>query len=141
MTETASLLREVARLHVQAQREMVACCHGTTLTQCTILTAIGQDGKINLAEICRRTGREKSWTSRAVDSLVAKGLLQKESATTDKRNLLISFTSAGQDRLKELNQILNHHANQILNCVPVEDLACVRKALELLQSAYLSLKN
>src|SRR6266704_3432054 len=41
-TPTAGiLLREVARLHAHSQRELVACCNGTTSTQCLILTEVG----------------------------------------------------------------------------------------------------
>ncbi len=33
-----ALLREVARLHAQMQREQLTCCQGTTSTQCLVLT-------------------------------------------------------------------------------------------------------
>jgi DNA-binding MarR family transcriptional regulator len=120
---------------------MLACCHGTTLVQCTILTAIGMDGKVNLAELAERIGREKSWTSRAVDKLTGNGLLEKQVHPNDRRNILISLTVAGKNRLSELNTVLNDHAAQVLAQIPAKEQACVRIALELLQSAYINLKG
>src|SRR6266536_5489768 len=42
LSEMGALLREVARLHVQLQRNCVAYCGGTTSTQCTVLTELGR---------------------------------------------------------------------------------------------------
>jgi MFS family permease len=67
---TGALLREVARLHAHLQRTSVACCAGTTVTQCTVLTELGRSGQVPLAELSRRIGFDKSWTSRAVEHLV-----------------------------------------------------------------------
>src|SRR5712691_1092906 len=58
-TPTAGvLLREVARLHAHSQREQVACCHETTSTQCLILTEVGRNGPLTLADLGRRTSLE-----------------------------------------------------------------------------------
>jgi DNA-binding MarR family transcriptional regulator len=72
-----NLLREVARLHVHSQREQLACCNGTTSTQCVILTEGGRNGPMTLADLGRRTGLDKGWLSRAVEVLVQQGLLTK----------------------------------------------------------------
>ena len=77
-TPTAGvLLREVARLHAHSQREQVACCNGTTSTQCLILTEVGRNGPMTLADLGRRTSLDKGWLSRAVETLVQEGLLTK----------------------------------------------------------------
>src|SRR5258708_35032450 len=74
---TGALLREVARLHTHLQRENVACCGGTTVTQCSGLTALGRSGPVPLAEPRRRVGIDKSLTSRAVEHLGQERLIQK----------------------------------------------------------------
>src|SRR5438132_4007654 len=77
-TPTAGvLLREVARLHAHSQREQVACCNGTTSTQCLILTEVGRNSPLTLADLGRRTSLDKGWLSRAVETLVQEGLLTK----------------------------------------------------------------
>src|SRR5258708_39989340 len=67
---TGALLREVARLHTQLQRNCVSYCAGTTATQCTVLTELGRSCSVTLATLSRRIGFDKSWTSRAVENLV-----------------------------------------------------------------------
>src|SRR6185436_20853149 len=96
------LLREVARLHLQMQRTSIACCGGTTSTQCFILTELGRSGTITLAELGRRLGLDKGWTSRAVDSMARAGLLVKTPSDTDRRTLNISLSPSGEARYAEL---------------------------------------
>ena len=84
---TGALLREVARLHVQLQRTCVAYCGGTTTTQCTVLTELGRSGPVTLAELSRRIGFDKSWTSRAVENLVQEGLVEKVVNRQDRRSI------------------------------------------------------
>jgi DNA-binding MarR family transcriptional regulator len=134
-TETGLLLREVARLHLQIQRETVACCEGTTLTQCTILTELGRNGSCTLIELARKIGFDKSWTSRAVEALVQDGLVEKKDSPTDRRAIIISLSFAGQTRYEQLNLSLNNQAAQVLNSISLEEQAGVHKALELLYAA------
>src|SRR2546423_13902082 len=129
---TGALLREVARLHVQLQRTCVAYCGGTTTTQCTVLTELGRSGPVTLAELSRRIGFDKSWTSRAVENLVQEGLVEKVVNQQDRRTVQISLSSAGTERLADLNQTLNALAEQAFEHIPTEQHASVRSALELL---------
>ena len=54
-----ALLREVARLHVRAQRATLAC-EGASGTACTILTELGRAPSMTLAQLARRWLRMRS---------------------------------------------------------------------------------
>lgn len=136
---TGALLREVGRLHAQLQRDCVAYCRGTTVTQCTVLTELGRSGEVTLAELSRRVGFDKSWTSRGVEILVQEGLVNKVPSLTDRRTVRISLTEAGEQRLRELNSTLNGLADQAMERIPSEQHSNVRQALEMLQKALLEL--
>jgi DNA-binding MarR family transcriptional regulator len=138
---TGALLREVARLHVQLQRSCVAYCGGTTTTQCTVLTELGRSGPVTLAELSRRVGFDKSWTSRAVEQLVQDGLVEKVASTHDRRTVQISLSSKGSVRLAALNDTLNALAEQTFEHIPLAQHEMVRSSLELLQQALLTLTN
>lgn len=138
---TGALLREVARLHVQLQRQRVAYCGGTTTMQCTVLTELGRSGPITLATLSRQIGFDKSWTSRAVENLVQEGLVEKVSSTQDRRTVRLSLSPAGEERLTALNQTLNALADQAFEYIPAEQHVTVRASLELLQRALLTLTN
>lgn len=138
-TSTGALLREVARLHTQLQRNCVAYCRGTTTTQCTVLTELGRSGPVTLAELSRRVGFDKSWTSRAVENLVQEGLVEKVPSTQDRRTVRLSLSPAGEARLADLNHTLNALAERTFEHIPSAQHAAVRGALELLQQALFTL--
>lgn len=138
---TGALLREVARLHVQLQRSCVAECCGTTTMQCTVLTELGRNSPVTLAELARRIGCDKSWTSRAVESLVQEGLVEKVASTQDRRTVRLSLSPAGETRLADLNYTLNALADQAFEYIPADQHTTVRSSLELLQHALLTLTD
>ncbi|GCE25118.1 hypothetical protein KDA_06020 [Dictyobacter alpinus] len=138
---TGALLREIARLHVQLQRNCVAYCGGTTTTQCTVLTELGRSGPVTLAELSRRIGFDKSWTSRAVEHLVQDGLVEKIASTHDRRTVQLSLSAAGEKRLADLNNTLNGLAEQTFEHIPTSQHEMVRSSLELLQQALLTLSS
>ena len=129
------MLREVARLHLQMQRTSIACCSGTTSTQCFILTELGRSGTITLAELTRRLGLDKGWTSRAVDSMAQADLIVKTPSETDRRAINLSLTPAGEIRYSELNEALNEHSGRVMRWIAEADHPVVYRALEVLRDA------
>jgi DNA-binding MarR family transcriptional regulator len=132
-TPTAGvLLREVARLHVHSQREQVACCNGTTSTQCLILTEVARFGPMTLADLGRRTSLDKGWLSRAVEALVQEDLLTKMLGDTDRRTIRIALSPAGETRFQQLNETLTAHAQRVMARIPPAEQEQVAHALALL---------
>ncbi len=130
-----NLLREVARLHVHTQREQVAYCTGTTSTQCVILTEVGRNGPMTLADLGRRTGLDKGWLSRAVETLVQQGLLTKALGDSDRRTIRITLSKAGERRFRQLNETLDAHAQRVMARIPPAEQEQVEHALELLHQS------
>lgn len=108
-----SLLREVARLYTRAQRVVADCCR-TTSTQCHLLTELGRAGPLPLSELGTRVSLEKSWVSRAVEAMAARGLVTKEPNPQDARSWLVTLTADGERTVRELNQTLDDHAETLL---------------------------
>ncbi|WP_395701910.1 MarR family winged helix-turn-helix transcriptional regulator [Aquabacterium sp.] len=125
------MLREVARLYTRAQRVVADCCH-TTNTQCHILTELGRSGPVPMGELGLRLQLEKSWISRAVDSLAERGLVTREPNPADARSWLVTLTGAGRKRVKDLNRTLDGHAEQLLAGLPARERQQVDQALRLL---------
>jgi DNA-binding MarR family transcriptional regulator len=90
---------------------------------------------MTLAELSRRVGLDKSWTSRTVDVLVEAGLLIKEAGTPDHRTIRITFSPAGMARYTDLKDTLNAQAERVLGRIPAHEQANVYHALKLLQEA------
>ena len=132
---TGALLREVARLHTHLQRANVACCAGTTVTQCTVLTELGHSGPVPLAELSRRIGYDKSWTSRAVEHLVRDGLIEKVPSQTDHRKVRLSLRGLGEQLVRDLNGTLDGLSERVMERIPSSEHDEVHMALTLLLAA------
>jgi len=133
--DAPALLREVARLHVRAQRTTLAC-DGAGATACTILTELGREPSMTLGQLARRLRLDKGWTSRAVDQLVDQGLVDKANGDSDRRTIAISLTRAGRAEHRRLETILNAQVARVIDRVPVARRAEVARALAALHEAY-----
>lgn len=130
-----TVLRDVTRLHLRLQRERVDFCRGTTVAQCTLLTELGRSGSLPLAALSRQLALDKGWVSRTVEQLVKDGLVEKVPSHEDRRMVSISLTALGEDRLHELNVLLNEQVDHVMKHIPQEEREGVRMALLLLQTA------
>lgn len=130
-----ALLRETARLHLQLQRLAVAGCDQTTSTQCFLISELGRNGTLTLADLARRVGLDKSWTSRAVESLAQEGLIAKVQSDEDRRTVLLSLTQAGQQRFENLNTVLDTQAERVLNRIDAIQQPQIFEALRLIRDA------
>ena len=131
----ARLLREVARLHVRAQRQALART-GAGATQCTILTELGRAPSMTLAELSRRLRLDKGWTSRAVEQLVQEGLVAKAGRDGDRRVVALSLTAAGAAQHERVEAALDAHVAGVIARLPAAERAGVAHALQLLHDAY-----
>ena len=131
---SGSLLREVARMYTRAQRVVADCCR-TTNTQCHLLTELGRTGPLPLSELGTRVSLEKSWVSRAVEAMAARGLVTKEPNPSDARSWLVTLTAEGERTVAELNDTLDAHAGQLLGSLSPRERAAVESSLLLLLKA------
>jgi DNA-binding MarR family transcriptional regulator len=131
---SGSLLREVARMYSRAQRVVADCCR-TTSTQCHLLTELERSGPLPLSELGSRVMLEKSWVSRAVDAMVARGLVTKEPNPLDARSWLVTLTDDGERTVRELSATLDQHAEQLLSSLGEKERAAVQNSLLILMKA------
>jgi DNA-binding MarR family transcriptional regulator len=131
---SGSLLREVTRLYVRAQRVAADCC-GTSPTQCQVITELARTGPIPVGELGKRLCLEKSWIGRAVDGLVAEGLVVKLPNQSDSRSWLVRLTAAGTRRHQALNGQLEDHAERVMGTLSPAERATVNRSLSLLLRA------
>ena len=135
MSNTGFLLRDLARLLTQLQRDEVCNCCGSTNTECTILTELGRTGDVTVSELGRKLGVDKGWVSRAVDGLVDDGLLVKQASETDRRAVMVCLTETGLERCEALNDGLDTLSERIVSRLDAEEQATVDRALHLLYRA------
>jgi DNA-binding MarR family transcriptional regulator/N-acetylglutamate synthase-like GNAT family acetyltransferase len=126
------LLRELARLYTQAQREHVTSAHDTSSTQSHVIMELGRAGLLTQHELGRRLSLDKGWVSRAVESLVQADLVTKSRSDNDRRSRWLQLTSKGNARYQALNASLDTHAEQLLQPLAPEQRTSIHQALTLL---------
>lgn len=129
-----NLLREVARLYTRAQRVVADCCRSTN-TQCHLLTELARSGPLPLSELGLRLSLEKSWVSRAVEAMAARGWVSKVPNPSDARSWLVTLTDDGVRTVNELNQTLDAHAELLLSRLGAPERAAVEQSLLILLKA------
>ena len=89
--------------------------HGVTPEQFNILRILrGQQGKpIALRDISNRMIDKNSNTSRLVDKLLAKGLVQREACPEDRRRVDIVLTPSGRQLREELKNIMDQEMSSL----------------------------
>lgn len=133
--DPGDLLRRITRLHTALQQHTASCCGVQSLTRCQILTTLGREGPLTLADLARHLGADKGWLSRNVDDLVKGHLVDKQPHPVDRRAVTLTLTLQGQTQVDALNAELCRQSARLLGRVPREEQASVVRALELLAEA------
>lgn len=131
------LFRDLARIHVRAQRAAIAC-RSTSETQCTILTEVGRAGSLPMSSLVARLELDKGWVSRAVDQLVQEGLVRRRTHEVDRRVIEVSLTATGMSKFRDVEKCLDAQIDRVFRRLKAEDRSKVGAALALLHEAYAS---
>lgn len=133
--DPGDLLRRITRLHTALQQRTASCCGIQSLTRCQLLTTLGHEGTLTLADLARRLGADKGWLSRNVDDLVQGGLVDKQPHPADRRAINLKLTPEGHAQVRALNTELCSQSVRLLSRVPQEEQGGVLRALEFLAEA------
>lgn len=97
MTDDVEAVMAAARVLVAVSAESVAAVEDVvTLPQLRVLVLVASRTAPNLGAVATGLGMHPSGATRAVDRLVAAGLLDRSDDPTDRRNLVLELTEAGR---------------------------------------------
>ena len=95
----------------------------------------GQKGKpASLKLITERMIDKMSNTSRLVDKLVAKGLVERHVCPEDRRLLEISITASGLQQLQRASQVMDSGMSKLFEHVPDAELEILNELLDKIRS-------
>jgi DNA-binding MarR family transcriptional regulator len=130
------LLYRLYRLLAVAGEPVTRLCegvHGITRREWRLLALLGQHGAMGSSQLAERALLDRARTSKAVTSLVTKGLLSRQTGPADRRQVLLSLTARGQsvhDAMLPQVQAINQ---QLLQRLPPEAVLQLDQALAQLQ--------
>ncbi len=95
---------------------------------------LGADKPLSTLQIRARMLDKMSDTSRIVDRLVAKELVEKNTCPTDKRLVDVTLTKKGLAILEKLDQ-LNHHLDSLMKGISEKEASTMNQLLDQLRDA------
>ncbi|MEV4620726.1 MarR family transcriptional regulator [Asanoa sp. NPDC049573] len=134
--EVVDALMIVSRAMVAVAARSLAG-HGTdiTLPQFRALMVLATRGPQRAADIAAELGVNASTGTRMADRLVAKGLIRRSRATTDRRAIRLALTPAGTALVQEVTDRRRAELAAIVAAVPHDDYPMLIRALRTLATA------
>ena len=133
-----SLRRLERRLGGQLEGKSLCC--GVTTAQCHTLLAIEEKGLTTTTELATELELDKSTLSRTIDGLVAVGLANRETDSSNRRSQHISLTSQGERVTASINERWNHYFESLFNRLPESKRRTLLEGITILSDAMLSPK-
>jgi DNA-binding MarR family transcriptional regulator len=130
----AQMFRELARIHVRAQRAAVAAFGSNA--QCTILTELGRADSLSMGELAARLRLDKGWVSRGIDQMVDDGTVLRAADPADGRAVVLTLTAKGRKQHRELDRLLDAQIERVFSALSATDRAKVHTGLRILFGAY-----
>ncbi|GAA4928465.1 DNA-binding MarR family transcriptional regulator [Actinomycetospora succinea] len=106
-----------------------------SLTQLATLYVLDAGEPVSLGALAERVGRSHSATSRLVDALVRRGLVERQEHPTDRRVRRVAISKDGQGLLRRLERTRADAQLEIMNRLAPADRALVGRAMALLGDA------
>ncbi len=112
----------------------VGCC-SISSSQCNALVEIGRKESITLKELASIIMLDTSTTSRTVDSLVKKGLVNRTISVSDRRSIDITLTDSGHALFQNIESYMDSKFDTVLNNIEDNQQDTVLNSLDLILDA------
>lgn len=129
-------LYRIARLRSAASRRVIGLCEGEfgiTRREWGILSLLARQDGVRSSELALRAQLDRARTSRAVSGLAAKGLVARDAAGGDRREVVLRVTAAGRAMSDALFPRVAQINRELLSVLSAAELAALDSALERLQ--------
>ena len=121
--------------HHDNMNQSDCCCCGVSTTQCFMIVEIGRKPGISGKELAEILRIDKSGVSRAVEELVQKGFVERKTSKDDRRYVVLTLLSKGQERFEKIENDMYLKFKEVLEEIPETKREQVVEALKLYNEA------
>jgi len=107
-----------------------------TVPQFRVLVALTQRKEMTLSALAEFLGLSLPGASRMVDSLVKRGLLERQTRSNDRRQVAISLTRRGKAAFETAHAATQVAVAQSLETLSPQDLGRIQEALPILSRVF-----
>lgn len=133
-------LRRLTRELIGELKTSVKCC-GVTLVQCHTLLAIADTQPTRISDLASELGLDKSTSSRTIDTLVRRGMVERAIEPGNRRQASISLTPAGRAEVRRVDEFSDRYYREILSRLPEEEQHAVYQGMICLAQALLQARK
>ncbi len=138
--EVLFLLSDLCKAVRFCRRDSVLC-EDITLTQFFVLDAIEEKGELQLADLHRILAVDKSTTTRLLNPLIKKGLVQREKSKKDQRAVNLTLKDKGKETHGKVQSCVVGFIKTINEGIPEERRGDVYDNLKLFVEAVQNLSS
>lgn len=120
------LVPSLVRIH---ERDELSLLHAG------VLQALDRGGEPTVKELAELIGRSVSRTSRLLEQLVARGLVERDEDTNDRRTKRVRISAGGQSMLREIQRLRVEAQLELWQHLTESERSTVLHAMELLAAA------
>jgi DNA-binding MarR family transcriptional regulator len=128
-------------LHGISGRSAAELPYDLTLPQLRALVVLDDDATVTVKALAERLGIQPSTTTRLVDRLVAKRLIQRTPGVEDRREILLSLSAAGRRVVDQSMEFRRRAIREILESLTRAERASVLDAFAVFAAAGESLAD
>jgi DNA-binding MarR family transcriptional regulator len=118
-----------------ATQSLGAAAEETTIAQYRALVVLASRGPQRMVDLARALGVTPSTAGRMCDRLLRKGLIRRQRARTDRREVLVSITGAGRQVVDQATARRRTLLAQILERLPAEQQSAAAEAFRAFAAA------
>ena len=108
-----------------------AFCEGVTFHQFMILDAAAKAKELQMSDLHKLLSVEKSTTTRLVNPLIKKGLLQRDKAEHDSRAVKLTLTKEGKETHKKVLICLTNFFQRVLGNIAADKRTDVLRSVKI----------
>ncbi len=112
-----------------------------TMAQAKLLYVVTATGELTMSDIAQRLGVTASTASGSVDHLVDLGLLRRVDDPADRRQVRVSVTPRGQERLEQLRELGTGQLRTLYDAMTDAELKVVVRATQIMIRAVASITD
>jgi DNA-binding MarR family transcriptional regulator len=104
--------------------------HGLGRSQWQVIARVARSGTLAQRELQQAMQIESATLTGIVDTLVAKGWLERAGSTSDRRVKMLLLTPAGRERMESIPDPYQVVEHRMLEAIPDDDRAQAQRVLE-----------
>jgi len=131
------LLYRLSRLLAVAGSMVIKLCEGRfgiTRREWRLLATLASRGELSSSQLAEHAQLDRARTSKAVGSMVAKGLISREHPAGDRRQVLLRLTERGHGLYDELFPLVTQINTELLSALNATAVEQLDESLRVLQA-------